>query len=186
MNTLELVAVVLLLVWLGLLTIVTVLIVRQVALLSVRLSIPVNAFSLADDGPELGSEVPAELQAALNNGTQLHHLLILSANCAPCRELAAALAGRTAAASITALITGPAELARAIEDLLPAGVDAVGDPEAAKLIGSLGIESRPFAVTVEGATITRKIYVRGRDDLLAFVAAGHEAAAAPEEVAHVG
>lgn len=85
--------------WLGVLTLVVILTVRQIALLTVRLSttaintLPITTddnFSVNDDGPEVGSKIPEELISVLSElGQDRFYVLLVSSTCAPCRELAA-------------------------------------------------------------------------------------------------
>lgn len=63
MSGLAVAALVLTSVWLGVLTLIVVL-VRQIGLLTVRLSVAGHTH-LTDDGPEPGSDVPEEVTAAL-------------------------------------------------------------------------------------------------------------------------
>ncbi len=56
MSTLAVAALVLVCVWLGVLTLVAVLLVRQVGLLTVRLSVAGQALAVENDGPEVGSQ----------------------------------------------------------------------------------------------------------------------------------
>jgi Na+/H+ antiporter NhaB len=58
-------ALVLVCAWLGALTLIVVLLVRQIGLLTVRLNVASQALSLDDDGPEVGSSVPEEVASVL-------------------------------------------------------------------------------------------------------------------------
>ena len=73
MSALAIVALVLACVWLGVLTFVVVLLVRQVGLLTVRLSMATQAISLDDDGPEVGSILPEDV-AEVRKGLSSAHL----------------------------------------------------------------------------------------------------------------
>jgi len=64
MSALAIAALVLVCVWLGVLTLVVVLLVRQIGLLTVRLSVADRALSVDNDGPEVGSSVPEDVALA--------------------------------------------------------------------------------------------------------------------------
>ena len=169
-------------VWLGVLTLVIVLSVRQIGLLTVRLSttrnneipetIEESDFSVDSDGPEVGSEIPEEMTSVLPDLSQdgMHHILLVSANCSPCRELASELRRQSFTSPVTALVAGRNEgLADGLEELLPSGVRTVRDPEATKLARSLNIQSTPFAVAVGNGRVVKKTYVYRPADFVEFV-----------------
>lgn len=173
MNGLAVVALVLAGIWLGILTLVVVLLVRQIGLLTVRLSVVGQAPDLDNDGPEVGSNVPEEVAFALPEvGGERAYILLISASCTPCRELVVGIRQHDFEQTVVALVPGDEELADELAALLPSGVRAVRDPEARRLAGALGISSTPFAVEVEHGTVTRKAYLYdGASDLIEFVEA---------------
>jgi hypothetical protein len=169
MSALAIVALVLVCVWLGLLTFVVVLLVRQVGLLTVRLSMATQAISLDDDGPEVGSTLPEDVAEVVPDGERAY-LLLISASCEPCRELVVELDGHQFEQSVVALVPGRQEQASELAALLPPGMRVVVDPEATQLAESLDLESTPFAIEVEGGTVTSKVHLfGGASALLEFV-----------------
>ncbi len=179
MSALAIAALVLVCIWLGALTLVVVLLVRQIGLLTVRLSVAGEAVSLDDDGPEVGSSVPDTVASVLpSGGEERAFLLLVSSTCTPCRELVADLRGEHRfEQKIVALVPGPEELARELAALLPPGVKAVLDPQATGLAEALDLESTPFALEVEGKTVTRKAFLhRGASELIEFVGSAGERA----------
>ena len=172
MSALAIAALVLVCIWLGVLTLVVVLLVRQIGLLTVRLSIAGEAASLDDDGPEVGSNVPEAVASVLpDGGVERAFLLLISSTCTPCRELVADLGGEQRfEQKIVALVPGPEELARELVALLPSGMRTVLDPQATELAEALDLESTPFVLEVEGGTVTRKAFLhRGASELVEFV-----------------
>ena len=171
MSALLIAALVLVCVWLGVLTLVAVLLVRQIGLLTVRLSVASQGLALDNDGPEVGRSIPDEVASALRNlEEERAYLLLISASCDPCRELVADLGGRRFEREIVALVPGRPEQASELAALLPSGVRVVLDPHATRLAGALGLESTPFAIEVERGTVTRKAYLHeGASDLVRFV-----------------
>jgi hypothetical protein len=160
MSALAIAALVLVCAWLGILTFVVMLLVRQVGLLTVRISMATQAMSLDDDGPEIGSSLPEDVAEVMPEG-QRDYLLLISADCDPCRELVAELDGHRFEQKVVALVPGRQEQAAELAALLPPGVRVVLDPEATQLAESLDLESTPFALEVESGTVTRKVHVYG-------------------------
>ena len=172
MSALAIAALVLVCVWLGVLTFVVVLLVRQVGLLTVRLSMATQAISLDDDGPDVGSILPKDVAEVMPEGERAY-LLLISASCEPCRELVVELDGHRFEQSVVALVPGRQEQAEELAALLPPGMKVVLDPEATRLTESLDLESTPFAIEVEGGTVTSKVHLfGGAAALLEFVESG--------------
>jgi hypothetical protein len=160
MSSLAIAALVLVCVWLGVLTLVVVLLVRQVGLLTVRLSMATQAISLDEDGPEIGSDLPEDVTEVMPEGESAY-LLLISATCVPCRELVGELEGHRFEQSVVALVPGPDEQAGELASLLPQDVRVVLDPEATQLAESLDLESTPFVLEAESGTVTRKAHLYG-------------------------
>lgn len=177
MSALAITALVLICAWLGVLTLVVVLLVRQIGLLTVRLSVASQTLSLDDDGPEVGSNVPDDVASILSDLEENRgYLLLISAGCTPCRELVVELGEHRFEQKILALVPGREEQASQLAALLPSDIRVVLDPEATELAESLELESTPFAIEVEGGTVTRKTYLHeGASDLIAFVESGEAA-----------
>jgi hypothetical protein len=171
MSALAIAAFVLVCIWLGVLTLVVVLLVRQLGLLTVRLSMASQTISLDDDGPEVGSDVPENVASVFPEGEEEPaYLLLISAGCDPCRELVAALGGRHFEQHIVALVPGREDQAGELAALLPPGMRVVRDPEATMLAESLDLEATPFALEVKRGTVTRKAHLyEGASALIEFV-----------------
>jgi hypothetical protein len=178
MSALAIAALVLVCIWLGVLTLIVVLLVRQVGLLTVRLSVAGEAASLDNDGPEIGSSVPEDVAVVLPDQAEEHaYLLLISSTCLPCWELATDLAEHRFEQNIVALVPGHEEQAGELAALLPSSMQVVLDPEATRLAGALELESTPFALEIERGAVTRKAYLhQGASDLIEFVESGNSAA----------
>ncbi len=174
MSALAIAALVLVCIWLGALTLVVVLLVRQIGLLTVRLSVAGQALSVDNDGPEVGSSIPEDVASVLPDlEEERAYLLLISAGCTPCRELVADLGERPFEQDIVALVPGDEGQASELASLLPSGIRAVLDPEASGVAGALKLESTPFVLEVERGTVTRKAYLyEGASDLITFVESG--------------
>jgi hypothetical protein len=175
MSALAIAALVLVCIWLGVLTLVVILLVRQIGLLTVRLSVAGEATPLDNDGPEIGSSVPEDVAVVLPDQAEEHaYLLLVSSTCTPCWELVADLGERRFEQKIVALVPGHGEKAGELAALLPSGIQVVLDPEATRLAGALQLESTPFVLEVGHGTVTRKAYLHeGASDLVAFVESGN-------------
>jgi hypothetical protein len=173
MSALAIVALVLVCAWLGVLTFVVMLLVRQVGLLTVRFSMATQAMSLDDDGPDIGSSLPEEVAEVMPEGNRAY-LLLISEGCDPCRELVAELDGHRFEQKMVALVPGRQEQAAELAALLPRDIKVVLDPEAIQLVESLDLESTPFVLEVEDGIVTRKVHLfGGASALLEFVESGH-------------
>jgi hypothetical protein len=160
MSALAIAALVLVCAWLGILTFVVMLLVRQVGLLTVRISMATQAMSLDDDGPEIGSSLPEDVAEVMPEGERAY-LLLISADCDPCRELVAELDGHRFEQKVVALVPGRQEQAGELAALLPPGIRVVLDPEATQLTESLDLESTPFVLEVKSGTVNRKVHLYG-------------------------
>ena len=149
MSALAIAALVLVCIWLGVLTLVVVLLVRQIGLLTVRLSVASQAFSVDNDGPEVGSSLPEEVTSVVPELMEERaYLLLISSTCTPCRELVADLQGeqRFEEQKIVAGVAGQEEQARGIASLRPSGIRVVLVPDAARVAGATELESTAFAL----------------------------------------
>lgn len=178
MSGFELVTLVAGAVWLALLTVVAILLVRQLGLVTLRLDGFNPQLFLENDGPIVGSELPSQalgLLPELRSGQ--HHLLLISGSCTPCRDLVFDLEREPLGSRTLALVAGREEVVDAVVDFLPLDAVPIRDPVATDFASALHIRSTPFAVEVNDGHITAKSYIRGADDLRTFVAAGDDAAA---------
>lgn len=168
MSAFGITALVLAALWLAAASLAILVLIRQVALLTLRLDRIEEGPAL--DGISVGSLVPETVMAALtaSNAEQLH-VLVLSATCGPCRELADELAKDPPTQSVIALIGGEREPAAAIGERLPGQVRVVLDPEASQVIDSLDLKTSPFLFTFEGGKVTDKASVRNGAHLLALL-----------------
>jgi hypothetical protein len=159
--------------WVAALTLVVVLLVRQIAILTLRLDAGQTQFAPADDGLDVGTVLSEEVIEAMPElRDPLSYLLVLSASCNPCRELAEDLRGWEFEVPVVALVAGREELASGIAGLMPSSVRTVTDPEASDLAREhLSIVSAPFALQVEGGMITGKAYLHSSAHLAELIEA---------------
>jgi hypothetical protein len=170
MSGLATTALILISIWLTVLTLILLLAIRQIGILTVRLSMAGEAFSVDQDGPEIGSKIPSEVvEIAPDIETMPAHFVLLSATCNPCRELAANLNGYPFDARVIVLLAGRKELADGLASLLPPGFQVIRDPEASQVAAAFHIQSTPFVVAVANGEVIQKTYLHSKDDLIALV-----------------
>jgi hypothetical protein len=170
MSTLETIALASAAAWMAMLSLVVLLLVRQIGILTVRLERDEQPPEQAYGGIEIGRAIPTTVADALPalNGAPTYVVLV-DASCPPCRELAADLERPAAAGRVIVALTGPDQLSTAFCDLLPNGIEVVRDPEASVVHEGLSVSTTPFVVEVTGDTVTGKAAVRGGPHLLAFM-----------------
>jgi hypothetical protein len=167
MNDLATVAMILMAIWLGVLTLLLLLAIRQIGILTVRFSINGERFSVDQDGPEIDSDLPAEVVEIVPDAESLDaSFMLLSATCNPCRDLAANLAGHPFHAKIIVLLAGRKELADGLVPMLPSDFQIIRDPEASQVAAAFHIQSTPFAVAIANGKVIQKAYLHSKDDLI--------------------
>jgi hypothetical protein len=170
MNNLVVVAIIVMTAWLVILSVLLLLSIRQIGILTVRLSMDGERFSLDKDGPEIGSNLPAEVIKIVPEVESLDaNFMLLSASCNPCRDLAANLGEYTFPAKIIVLLAGREELAEGLVSMLPSDFQIVRDPEATQVAAAFHIESTPFGVGITNGKVIQKAYLHSKDDLFALV-----------------
>lgn len=158
--------------WLAILTLVLILVVRQIGLITVRLSVASEAFSLDSGGPDVGEEIPDEAQAVLPELEGRTCLLLLSAGCDPCVQLAKELHELRLDHKVIALIPGDLRKAADIASLLPNFVQTIRGPEADIVADTLRIRSTPFVLELQDGLVSGKAHLyRGAADLVGLVEA---------------
>lgn len=172
MSTITVIAVVFSAVWLGLLTLVVVILVRQAAILGVRLEL-MNSQPPADSaGLDVGRPVPPSvLEGVPEARSGVAYVLLMSAICAPCRELVPRLAKVQVEEAVVALVPGRPEVADSLVTLFPTWVRTIRDPLASELAKALQVQQTPFALEIEAGHITGKSFLHKATDLQVLVKA---------------
>jgi len=171
MSRIELATLLIATVWLSVLSLLVILLIRQLGLVTVRLD--ANTFSLEKDGPEVGSLIPAEVVEKvprLGEGG-LTYVLTLGATCTPCRELVDSLRGAELDEEMIALLGGAPEVNNKIAAMLPPTFPIVQDPLAHQAASALSIQSTPFVIEVLDSVVTGRAYIRDLDELNSLIRA---------------
>lgn len=158
-------------VWLVILTGTVLLLIQQLGLITVRLDRSIQQIDVDNDGLDVGASLPAAAMAAHPALSTATYLLVVSAACAPCRQIIEQVrAARVKDTSVmTALITGRANVADGVASLLPPGVGRVLDPRATAIMTSLDIHSVPFILQLDHGVVRRKAFLRGGDEFDRFL-----------------
>lgn len=176
MSGLEVGAVVAVVIWLAAQTLVLVLAIRQIALLTARMDRagagPI-IFGMPDDGPPVGKAVPdVVLEELPQLQIGLVHVVLLSATCTPCREMAAQLRHQRLPGEekIIALVPGRERLAESLIAMLSSQFTSVRDPVATEIATILQITRVPFALTLrDGFVIAKSPVLDSVEDLVQFL-----------------
>lgn len=169
MTQLEVVALALASAWLGLLTFIVLLLVRQLGLITVALATPQAQY---EDGLPVGSPVPRDAKEVLPIlDRQLAYLLFLSPTCGSCVGLMNEMATRMfSSASIFAVLPGVThddELTLRV----PAAFSQVEDPAATAIAEALQVHTTPYALQVENGIVTGKAIIQDAADLERLIVA---------------
>lgn len=158
-------------VWLAVLSMVVLLLVRQVALLNVRIARGAGA-AAARDGLMIGRPIPESVATQLPEvRLGVVYVLLMSAICAPCREVAPQLGRLRIDEPVVALVPGNGEAVRGLIEMLPSWFRVIADPAATQIAKELQIESTPFAFEVEFGIVTGKVFIHEASDLMHLVEA---------------
>lgn len=167
-----LLALVLVALWLGVVTLVLLVLIRQVTALQLALQQRAGeSFSVDADGPVVGTTVDEAVMDVLRR-TDLDtdgalNVLVLSSTCGPCREIVTAFEHERAPHEpIVALVAGSGLPSAELSGLAAQRFEAVvhGGPadEAAQ---ALSIHSSPFLVLIHNSVVVAKTYVRSVEDI---------------------
>lgn len=165
-------------IWLGGLTLVVVLLVRQIGLLTIRfdqLDLADPGFKPESDGLSIGQAIPPEVAAVLPElATSSTYLLLLSATCTPCRDLAAGLRRMRfeSTKNVVTLVPGREALADSLIAMLPSGMRTIRDPAATAVARGLHFEGAPFALFTQDGAVAAKAHLgllRRPADIVAFI-----------------
>ncbi len=160
--------------WLGLLTFVVVLLVRQLGLITVRLeNLDAQSAALPSLGPEIGTPIVPEIATLLPN--QLSGpvpILFISSNCEPCRELIVDIRKQQVQVPGIVLLTGNDAAAENLAGLLPPSLQVVRDPVASQLTEALQVRMKPFVVMVTENRVSYRSILNQAAELNRLVAQG--------------
>lgn len=165
-------------IWLGVLTITVLALVRQLAVLSVRFQLGQAQFNGAADGLEMGTTIPDSVRHLVPEAAREAAIVVLSATCAPCRQIAPRLDAHPGGIPLIALVSGPPKLADPFAASINRGARILLDPDATISARELGIQSTPFAMHVVKGRVEGKAYLHEAGDLTRLVAA-HERRTSP-------
>lgn len=164
MSGLELAALAGIAVWLIVLSVVTLLVTRQISLITVRLSLLAPHSPAEDSGPEIGATIDPHAQEMLGGRDGV--ILLLSATCGTCRSLASLLSADDLSPSTVVLVSGTPRLAAGVAELIRPQVDLRFDPDATALANALNLEMVPFGIRVDSGVVSMKGYIQTPHDVM--------------------
>jgi hypothetical protein len=164
MSGFELVALSVATIWLGLLTLLSLIVVRHVGLLTLR----IQAGHVSEgDGLLVGDRVPAEAVALVPElDEELRYLVFLSESCGACREIAPMLDDVPDTGQLLTLVMGDGgrqtiELA----DAVPLGVNRLHGDAAQRVGDAFRLRQTPQAIQVENGIVIGKATLHSMNDL---------------------
>lgn len=165
MSTAELIALVTVAIWLAVLTVAIVLVIRQIGLLTVRLTYAAPHSPADEHGPDLGTALPEMVRESISLNGEATIVVFLSGTCSPCREFISSASPADFEHGTVTLISGREELAGQVADMLPEKARRFLDPVSNEVAKALGIEMVPFGILIVENKIEAKTYLRTADDL---------------------
>lgn len=153
--------------WGVLVSIILILLVRQVSLMSVRLNLLMRMPDLSEFGigPELGTTIPGSASDILpENGV----ILALSATCESCHTVASTLPRRSEdlPGALVVLLTGRGKPAKELRLKIPDWVKVLRDPDASKLGRELELSRTLWALRLQDNVVVGHADVSTGEDLL--------------------
>lgn len=145
---------VILAVWLGAMSLVTLVVAREAGLMRARVALVGAAMG---HGPEVGALVPRELRAS--PGVR-RVVLFLSGGCPSCHQLAAEIAAAEPD-NLLAIVTGEGDDVEELARSLPTDLPAVTGVQAQTIAERSGVHVQPFAIAVEGSLVVGKAFPTG-------------------------
>jgi hypothetical protein len=155
--------------WLAILSVMVLVLVRQLAVITVRLTEGIASASMKG-GLTVGMEAPQNVRDALPElRAGPTFLLLTSATCGPCQELVSELGTLDPQPNAVALLPGHARAADALHRLFPAWIRVIRDPEAYALSQSLQIDSTPFGMALDGDRVVAKAHLKRATDFALMI-----------------
>lgn len=157
--------------WIAVLSLVVLLLVRQVALLNVRMERGALK-ATPREGLMVGREIPNSIAAQLPEmRSGVVYVLLMSAICGPCREVAPELRRLRIPEAVVALVPGQEDAVGGLVALLPPWIRVIQDPAAAEIATQLQIDTTPFAFEIEFGMVTGKVFIHEAGDLMHLIEA---------------
>jgi hypothetical protein len=155
-------------IWLAVVSLVLLLVVRQVGLMTVRLSFAAPNVSADDVGVPAGTSVPHDVAHLVGGNSSAGILVFMSGTCSQCRSIASALSDREVSPSMVFLIAGVPSKARLVGEMLPSRARRLFEPEASNVANALAVDTVPFALRISAARVGAKTYLQSAADLSRF------------------
>lgn len=185
MHALEITALAAVAIWLAVLTVLALLILRQVGLLTAWMQ---QRSPILDDGLDAGTPVPEEaLEVMPELKAGVGYVLFLAGNCGPCREFAfetgrsETISGYRENAAFLAAVAGEGKQVDEIVELLPSWVRVVRGSAAEAIRDDFLVKATPAVYEVEFGNVTgRAVAGYGVTNFENLIAARADGSNAPD------
>ena len=172
MSGLGTLALVLATIWLAALTMVALVLVREVAVLRFHQGQRTRASAPARQGLDIGRDLPPLVRELVpETSTGVVYVILTSAICAPCRELVTQLRQLKIDEPVVALVAGRSDVAEDLVAMFPPYVRVVRDPLATTLADALELRTTPFAMELEFGQVTGKAFLHEASHLMNLIRA---------------
>jgi hypothetical protein len=147
--------------WLGVLTFVVLLCVRQIGIVQVaiRLGVRDAAAALGSTSLPIGAAIPNDAAEVLDVRSDARHIVFVSAQCSACRDVLNAAGNFRSTVPVVIAVQGPQPEASEYLKLIPTGARAVVGRDADIVFGAFKVTATPFAVTVDEGFIVGHVYL---------------------------
>jgi len=182
MSGVEQIALVVTVSWLCLLTFIVVLLVRQLGLITVRLSLGSVAAGAPAGGLEIGTALPDDVAAAFPDEDALVYLLVLSATCGHCRAIVTGLNEDEFSeleGALVVVLPGDGPVVDHLAAFVPSWVRLIRGAEAVRIAEGLRADVTPIVFGVERGIVNGRALPASASDVVLLMKA-HENSDAAE------
>lgn len=138
--------------WLAALTLLVLVLVRQLGLISVRLATEPTG---SDPSLSIGTPLPEAVTAPFPVlRSELAYLVFLSSTCGACPDFARDLSLLPPAEHVLIFVAGVGEAGDRLADLVPSQFDVIRDPVASAVAEGMRVRGTPIALQVEKGILT--------------------------------
>ena len=140
--------------WAASISIIIIVLIRQVSLISVRLNLQMRLPDMSEygTGPELGTLIPESVSNAVPRTVTI---LALEGTCGPCHELAAALPSRAQdlIGTLAIFLAGKGRPTEELKKVIPSWVKVIEDPDATQLSREMNLSRTRWALRLHNGVV---------------------------------
>ncbi len=175
MNPLEVITITIVSGWLLVLSVATLVVIRQSAILTVRLNRVKGNFT-EKIGLDLGVAAPASVATLVPEVTRPRGYVVLtSSSCTACHELVPGLQALRIEPNVVALVPGSSHAAVQLAEQFPPWIRVIRDPEASAIAQALEVDRTPYGMEFQQGKMSAKVYLHKPADLAELFESGKRA-----------